>query len=86
MRQGAEHLGIQWSRFRLIGALEAAAVGGIAIGFAWRPLGVAAGIGVVLLMLGALGFHTRANDALGQTAGAWLVLACAAAYVVFGTA
>lgn len=84
MREGAEHLGIPWSRFRLIGVLEATAVVGIAIGFAWRPLGVAAGIGVVALMVGALSFHARARDKFADMMGAALVLACAAAYVVVG--
>jgi len=81
MRAGAEHFGIPWNQYRLIGFAEAAATIGVLVGLGWRPLGIAAGIGLVLLMLGALGVHLRARDKVSATAGSAVALAIAASYV-----
>ena len=37
MRQSAEHFGIPWPRYRLIGVAELAAAAGILIGLWWHP-------------------------------------------------
>ena len=60
--QTAEHLGIPWSRFRLIGISELSASGGLLAGLAITPLGFAAACGLVLLMTGALAFRLRVRD------------------------
>jgi len=56
-------LGIPWRRYRLIGVLEVAASAGLLIGLVIAPIGVAAAVGLVLLMTGALAFRIRVHDA-----------------------
>jgi hypothetical protein len=48
--------------WRAIGALELAAVVGLLSGIWFVPFGLAASIGVALLMIGALWFRLRADD------------------------
>jgi hypothetical protein len=84
MREGAEHFGIPWPRYRLIGVLEVAAAIGAVAGIIWRPIGMAAGAGVVALMLGALYYHIRAGDKASATVGAVVVLLCSVGYVYVG--
>lgn len=55
-------LGVTDRSTRLIGLLELAGVGGLVIGFWFVPLGIAAGIGLAALLLGAVVFHARAGD------------------------
>ncbi|MFI2649879.1 MULTISPECIES: DoxX family protein [Micromonospora] len=78
MRERMSHLGVSAGRTRVIGVLEAAAVAGLLLGLLWWPLGVAAAVGVVLLLLGAVGFHLRARDPFPMTVVP-LVFALAAA-------
>jgi DoxX-like family len=82
MREGAEHFGIPWSRYRLIGVAEIAAVVGLLLGLHWRALGVLTGACVILLLLGALGYHVRARDKATNTGGAVVCLLIAVGYVV----
>ncbi|MBD0736323.1 DoxX family protein [Streptomyces sp. CBMA29] len=58
----AEHLGLSLPLSRAIGLLEIAACGGLLIGLAWAPLGVAAATGAVLLLIGATGTHLKVHD------------------------
>jgi len=48
--------------WRIIGVLEAAAVVGLVWGIWFAPFGLAAAIGVALLMIGAFGFRVRTRD------------------------
>lgn len=82
MRDMAAHLSIRWPRYRAIGFLELAAVAGIVVGLWWTWLGVAAGAGVVLLMVGAVVVHVRAKDPLPAMAPALALLALAAGYTL----
>jgi DoxX-like family len=77
----AAHLGLSRRLNRFVGICEAAAVVGLIAGLCWRPLVIAAAAGVVLLMIGALGFHRRAGDSLGRAAPALLVLFLALAVI-----
>jgi uncharacterized membrane protein YphA (DoxX/SURF4 family) len=77
MRQSAEHFGIPWPRYRLIGAAELAATAGILIGLWWHPLGLAAAAAMALLLLGAVITHRRAADGGKEMAPALLALAIA---------
>lgn len=54
-----EFLGVSPGLQRIIGVLEV--LGGIAVaaGLALQPLGIAAAVGLVLVMIGALGYHLR---------------------------
>ena len=82
MRKAASHFGIPWSRYRLIGAAELAAAAGILLGIRWPSLGVAAAVGMVLLLLGALLTHRRAGDPAKEAMAALLVLLLTIAYLV----
>ena len=81
MRKSAAHFGIPWSRYRLIGIAELAAAAGVLIGLWWHPLGVAAAIGMTLLLLGATITHRRAADSGKEMAPALLALAITIAYL-----
>ena len=81
MRQSAEHFGIRWSRYRLIGAAELAAAAGILAGLWWHPLGIAAAAGIILLLTGALITHRRAADSGKEMAPALVAFALALAYL-----
>jgi uncharacterized membrane protein YphA (DoxX/SURF4 family) len=81
MRQSAEHFGILWPRYRLIGVAELAAAAGILAGLRWHPLGLAAAAGMVLLLLGALVTHRRAGDSAKEMASALVALAVTVAYL-----
>jgi uncharacterized membrane protein YphA (DoxX/SURF4 family) len=81
MRQSAEHFGILWPRYRLIGVAELAAAAGILAGLRWHPLGVAAAAGMTLLLIGALITHRRAGDSGKEMAPALIDLALTIAYL-----
>jgi uncharacterized membrane protein YphA (DoxX/SURF4 family) len=81
MRQSADHFGIGWPRYRLIGVAELAAAAGILIGLRWHPLGLAAAAGMALLLLGALVTHRRAGDNAKEMASALVALAVTIAYL-----
>jgi hypothetical protein len=82
MRQSAEHFGIRWPRYRLIGVAELAAAAGALAGLGWHPLGVAAAVGMILLLTGALITHRRAADSGKEMAPALVDLAITIAYLV----
>jgi hypothetical protein len=81
MRSAAAHFGIPWSRYRLLGIAELAAAAGILTGIWWPALGVAAAIGMILLLLGALATHQRAEDPVQEAVPALLVLLITVAYL-----
>ncbi|OBJ12639.1 hypothetical protein A5624_10295 [Mycobacterium sp. 1482292.6] len=62
MRNLAEHVNFSVNSYVLIGMLELAAAAGLLIGFAYRPLGIAAAGGLFLLMLGAIVVLVRNGD------------------------
>jgi DoxX-like protein len=80
IKERAEHFAVPWERYRLIGVLELAAAVGIAIGHWVHALGLAAGIGVLALMLGAVSFHVRFGDPVKVMTPALVVLAAAGGY------
>lgn len=57
-----DHLSIDAARWKQIGAIEAAGVGGLLIGLAVPEIGVAAAGGLALLSLGAAATHQRNHD------------------------
>jgi uncharacterized membrane protein YphA (DoxX/SURF4 family) len=81
MRQSAEHFGIRWPRYRLIGVAELAAAAGVLAGLWWHPLGIAAAAGMTLLLTGALITHRRAADSGKEMAPALISLAITIAYL-----
>lgn len=62
MVASAEHLGLSVKAYKLIGALEVLGAIGVLAGLVWRPFGVVASVGLLLLMLGAVSFHVHAKD------------------------
>ena len=61
-RTNAAHLGISLRLSRLIGIAELAAAVGLLAGIVVKPLAVVTAAAVVLLMVGALGYHLKARD------------------------
>jgi hypothetical protein len=45
----------------LLGGLKAAGAVGLVLGLLWRPIGIAAAIGLVAFFVGAITFHVRAR-------------------------
>lgn len=69
MLDTAEHLGFSPSQFRLIGAAEMAGAIGVVLGRLvddLSGLGLAATFGLILVGIGALFFHVRANDTVKE--------------------
>lgn len=57
-----QHMNLSHGLVRFIGLAEVAAAAGLVIGIWWRPLGIAAAIGMAVLLIGATGFHAKAGD------------------------
>jgi len=70
-------LGVPLRVFPVLAALEFAGAIGLIIGIWWRPLGIAAAVGVVLYFLGAVSAHLRKKDIKGMP-GAGLLLVVSA--------
>jgi hypothetical protein len=81
MQASADHFGIEWARYRLIGVAEFAAAFGILAGLVWHPLGVAAAAGMAALLAGALVMHVRAGDNAKEMAPALVSLLVTIAYL-----
>jgi len=62
MRERAAHAGFSVTAFRGLGALEIAGAAGLLLGLAVPVLGVLAGVGLVLVLVGALVTHVRNRD------------------------
>ncbi len=81
MRHAAQHFGIAWHRYRLIGLAELTAAAGVLTGLLWRPAGLLAAAGMALLLIGALVAHRRAHDSLRDALPALVALAVSGAYL-----
>ncbi|GGN92053.1 hypothetical protein GCM10010112_78840 [Actinoplanes lobatus] len=80
IRETSERIGVPFPFLRFVGVLEVSAAVGLLIGLAWKPLGVAAAIGLTLLMAGGYIAHARAKEpAQGLPAAVLAVLAGGAA-------
>lgn len=82
MRSRADHLGFSVNGFRAVGALELAGVAGLAAGLAWAPIGIAAALGLVAMMVGAVTCHVRSGDRPVDAAPAIVVGAAVVAVLV----
>lgn len=81
-----ENLGVTPSLQRTVGALEVLGAIGVLVGLWFQPLGLAAAIGLVLMMIGALVFHVRARDTFKGSSGALVLLVLGALVVGFQAA
>lgn len=82
MRDRAAHVGFTVGAYRGIGVLEIAGALGVLGGIVWWPIGAAAGVGLVLLMIGALATHLRSRDSVGEFAPSVVVGVLSACYLV----
>ena len=62
----------------LAGCLFAGAVG-LVLGIWWPPLGIAAGVGLVVYFVGAVVAHLRVGDVKGMGSAAVILILCIAA-------
>jgi hypothetical protein len=79
------HLGISTQLSRMIGVAELAAMLGLLVGIIWRPLAIVTAAAVILLMVGALGYHLKARDNAQAMLPAVLTAAAAVAVVLLLT-
>jgi hypothetical protein len=86
--QTRDRLAIRPTAYSLIGVLELAGAAGALIGLAFRPLGIVALTGLVLVGLGACAAHVKLHDppAAARPAVLALVLAAAALVLQIATA
>ena len=74
-----EIVGIPMKYFPLLAACEIAGAVGLVLGIWWPPLGVLAGIGLLIYFLGAIVSHLRVGDVKGIGPAAFLFTMSAAA-------
>ena len=80
--QTRDRLAIRPAAYSMIGVLEAAGAFGALIGLTFRPIGIAALTGLVLLAVGACAAHVKLHDPPAAARPAVLALALAAAALV----
>jgi hypothetical protein len=82
MRERAAHAGFSVGAYRGIGALEIAGAAGLLLGLAVPVLGALAGVGLLLLLAGALVTHVRNRDRGRDLVPALVCAALVAGYLV----
>lgn len=60
--EGLIQKGLNAGLVRFIGIAEVAAAIGLGVGIWWQPLGIAAAIGTVVVLIGAIGFHVKKGE------------------------
>lgn len=75
-------IGVRDNWFLPLGLIKIAGALGLLVGIAYRPLGIAAAIGVVLYFLGAVITHLRAGDKKGVGTPAFIMLISVAPLVL----
>ena|SRR6516165_7138841 len=73
-----EVVGVPLRYMPLLAGCELAGAAGLVLGLFWPPLGVAAGIGLVLYFLGAAMSHLRVGDLKGIGPAVFLLVVAAA--------
>lgn len=82
-RKNQAHLDISVGLTRFIGWCQWASVIGLIGGLWWRPIGIAAAIGLLLLLIGAVLAHRRVGDPIKETVKA-IVCFVGSAFVLVG--
>ena len=82
MRTRAEHVGFSVEAYRRIGALELLGVAGVLVGTAFPAVGALAGLGLLLLLGGAIVTHLRNGDGPREIAPAVVLGVVAVGYLV----
>jgi hypothetical protein len=81
---GLTGVGVPRGWFPWLAGCEFAGAVGLLAGLVYRPLGIAAAIGVVLYFIGAVITHLRAGDVKGLTLPAGLLVVAVAALSLAG--
>ena len=81
MQASAVHFEIPWSRYRLIGVAELAAAAGILAGLAVPALGIAAAMGMTVLLGVALAVHRQVGDSPRDAMPAFVALGLSVIYL-----
>jgi len=79
-------LGLSIRLIRLIGVLEILGAAGLVIGLWIGPLGIAAAVGLVLLMIGAVIYHIKARDTAKKTMSPLILLLLSATVIALRAA
>jgi hypothetical protein len=74
-----EVVGVPLKYFPFLAACEVAGALGLVVGIWWPPLGIAAGVGLVLYFLGAVVAHLRVGDRKGIGPALFMLLLAAGA-------
>ena len=74
-----ETVGLPLKYFPLLAACEFGGAVGIVVGIWWPPIGIAAGIGLVLYFVGAIVSHLRVGDVKGIGSAAFMLVLAAGA-------
>jgi uncharacterized membrane protein YphA (DoxX/SURF4 family) len=74
-----EVVGVRLRWFPLLAACELAGAIGLLVGLVWPPIGVAAGVGLVVYFVGAVLSHVRVGDYTGIGPAAFMLALSAAA-------
>lgn len=82
MQTRAQHVGFTVDAYRWIGALEVLAALGILAGILVPFLGALAGVGLVLLLAGAVVAHVRNGDGIKELAPALVLSVVAAVFAL----
>lgn len=82
VRARAEHVGFSVTAYRRIGALELLGVAGLLAGAAFPAVGALAGVGLLLLLGGAITTHLRNGDGPKEIAPAVVLGAVVVGYLV----
>jgi len=77
-----EVVGVPLRYFLLLAACEFAGALGLVLGIGWPPLGVAAGIGLVLYFVAAVASHLRVGDVKGIGPAAFMLAVAVAALIM----
>ncbi|MCP2248009.1 DoxX family protein [Lentzea aerocolonigenes] len=81
MRDLAAHAGFSVAAYRGIGALEVAGAAGLLVGLTVPLLGASAGVGLLLLLAGAVITHVRNRDGVRELAPAAVCAVLVAGYL-----
>jgi hypothetical protein len=74
-----EVVGVPFKYFPHLAGCEFAGALGLVLGIWWPPLGIAAGVGLVVYFVGAVVAHLRVGDVKGMGPAALILILCAVA-------
>ena len=77
-----EIVGVPLKYFSVLAACETGGAVGLSLGILWPPLGVAAGVGLVLYFVGAAVGHLRVGDVKGVGPAVFMLTLAAGALVL----